>query len=351
MALIDQVYNKILENKRSIFDFNKLHWHNFAIDRIKSLCFLGQIDKNILYIAQLHQVIAEPDLPADNIRTLTIDEANEFYLTGEICSLPGYRPYAWAFWSINLETKYITVFSSYYNDMRKTPKDNYAIAYEQSAKNNKVCEFYAYKHQRRAVFKRLIEIVEYSKTNMINYCDFDKKVYQDMRKYFGMINNKNFINDEYLETNRPELIQVSKQQFIPYKIYNDMDLRSKLQGNGYLEIKFDTNGIIRIFNNLAEMNNYLYSLIKYVNENNKEFDIKQKITSLEKHYLSNKWPIPIAGATEEEIEENRKNYTLYKVSAQKFGNKVIVQADVQEYGIVYILTNYWENKYIDFRVD
>jgi hypothetical protein len=352
MAIIDNLYNKILEDKKSIFNFNDYGWHNFAIDRIKAVNFLGQIDKNILYLAQLHQV-SRADAPFDKaVRTLTIPEAEEFYLTGEIQSLTEYRSFAWAFWFINLDTKYIKVFTSYHNDIRKSPKDNYAIAYEQAQKHEYAqytdkpcCEFFAYKHPRRNVFKRLIEITEYSKTHRIEYANFDKKVYQDMHKYWGMINNKGFIDDKFVETSRPELIIISKQQFNPVRIYQDMEVRSKLQGDGYREIKFDTNGLIRTFKTLREMNDYLYSLIKYVNENNEEFKIKQQIKSLEKHYLSNRWPIPV---TEEESKTNKALYTLYQISVQKFNSKVIIQADVQEYGIVYVMTNYWENKYVDY---
>jgi hypothetical protein len=354
MAIIDNLYNRILEDKKNVFNFNDPYWHLFAIDRLKSLNFLGQLDKNVLYIAQLIQVIKEDCPFHEAVRTLTIPESNELYTTGEIYGLEGYRPFSWAFWYINLDTKYVQVFTSYHNDMRKSPKDNYAIAYEQAQKHEYKqytkkprCEFSAFKHPRRNVFKRLIDIVEYSKTHVIEDPNF--KVHQDMSKYWGLINNKNFIDDKYVETNRPSLVFPEKEQFTPVRIYNDVEVRNKLQGKGYLEIKFDINGVIRTFKTLRELNDYFYSLIKYINEHNEEFDIKQKIKSLEKHYLSNKWPIPPAGATEAEVEENRKLYTLYQVSVQKFTNKIIVQADVQEYGIVYVITNYWENKYVEYR--
>jgi hypothetical protein len=354
MAILDSVYNKLIEDQKSVFNFNDIRWHNFAIDRLKALNFLGQIDKNVLYIAQLIQVLNE-DEPFDRgLHTLSYDEAEEFYLTGEIQNLPEYRPFAWAFWFINLDTKFVKVFTSYHNDMRKTPKDNYALAYEQSQKHEyevyskkQDCQFSAFKHPRRAVFKRLIWIVDYSKTHIVQYANFDKKVHQDMSKYWGMINNKGLIDDQYVETARPEVIFTRKQSFTPVKIYNDMELRSKLQGNGYREIKFDTNGVVRTFKTLRELNDYLWSLIKYVNENNEEFGINQEIPSLEKHYLSNKWPTP---ENETDIEAFRQKYTKYQVSAQKFNNKIIVQADVSEYGIVYVMTNYWENKFYEARV-
>jgi hypothetical protein len=359
---IDELKNKIDAERYSVFDFDRPDWQQRILVNFNELCFLGQLEKDNLYVTMLHQVLQD-NCPQEGegegvVRNLSLEEMNEFYLTGDISSLQDaensrtWKPFTWTFWFINMEKKYVKVFTSFQGGRCKSPKENYGDAYEMletkvvaRPTDNKVMHEWQidFNPMFKEVLEKLIDIVQYSKTHEIVFADFDKKVHQDMRKYWGMINNKGFVDDEYVETMPAEVIK------IPFKhekvlIRQDTTLTNNLKGEGYLEINFPKNGIIRSFKTLRELNNYYFSLVEFINDNNETLNVKQKINSVEKHYLSNKWPI---ANNDEEAEENKKKYTLYKISAQKFGKGIVVQADVQEYGICYTLTNFWDHKFCE----
>jgi hypothetical protein len=150
-------------------------------------------------------------------------------------------------------------------------------------------------------------------------------------------------------------------------------------------------GIVRQFKTGKSLHDFLFSFVDFFNKNVDEWGIKQQIKSLEKHYLSNQWGSPRhefevqkqidaeietkireanrIGQTfeltdmekahykylkdeakkldEQEAAKNRNDFTKYQLSFIKHDDKIIVRADVQEFGVVYVLTNYWENKYCD----
>jgi hypothetical protein len=389
MALLNELYDKINEERNAVFNYNK--WKDRIKERFAELCFLGQIDKDAFYVEQLHQVYKDAEGGQGEIRDLTIEEANEFYLTGDIKSLDDYRPFAWTFWFFNLEKNYVKVITSYHADKSKSPKDNYGIAYEQCATNQfaqgtdkiNTEEFKIIDCYYEEEFKKLLDIIKYSKNHEISFANFDKKVHQDMSKYWGMINNKGFVDDKYVETSRPEIIRVGTIQHDKVLIKNDKEFLDKLAGDGFLEVDFDHNGLHRQFKTVKDMNDYFYSMIKFINNNNEIFNINQQINSLEKHYYSNRLGSPTAivdvdkkvnkmieniqkehglqnrgpiteeekatiaamraeaaKMAEEEVKVNKSLQTLYLVSVQKFLNKIVVQADVQEYGIAYSISNF-----------
>jgi hypothetical protein len=397
MALLNDLYKKINDERNAVFNYEK--WKDRIKERFSELCFVGQIDKDAFYVTQLHQMYKDEEGGQGEIHDVTIDEANEFYMSGDIKALKDYRPFAWTFWFFNLEKNYVKVIVSYHADRFKSPKDNYGIAYEQcetqqfAQGTDKINteEFKIEGCYYQEEFEKLIDIIKYSKNHEVSFGDFDKKVHQDMSKYWGMIKNKGFVDDVFVETSRPEVIKVKNVKHDNVVIRNDKEFLNKISGGNFLELDFKHNGIERQFKTVKDLNDYFYSLIKYVNANNDFFKVTQNITSLEKHYYSNKWGSPTAivdvdkkvnamiakiesdhnlqkrgPITEEEnkiiaemraeavrvaeleVQQNKSLQTLYLVSVQKFLDKIVVQADVQEYGIAYTISNFNGKHFCDY---
>jgi hypothetical protein len=234
MALLYDLHDIVTAERDSTFDYDR--WQDKVMTNFKELCFLGQIDKDSLYVSMLHQIIDPESGGAGKIHDLTFDEMNEFYLTGAV-RYPGYHPYAWTFWFINLEKEYVKVFTSFHGDKRKSPKDNYGIAYEHDQTKqwiqgtNKVTmhEFLIKDSPYKEIFDKLLDIIRYSKNHEIDFADFDKKIYQDMRQYFGMIDGVK-VDDVYKETMRPELIRTPVKHD-PVHIRTEIQLLELIKGD------------------------------------------------------------------------------------------------------------------------
>jgi hypothetical protein len=126
-------------------------------------------------------------------------------------------------------------------------------------------------------------------------------------------------------------------------------LTTYLKNPGFDEINYEENGIKKEFTSLKEADNYFYSLVDYINLLKIKPTIHptadvQKIASLEKHYLSGKWPI---AKTAEESESLAKELTRYNVYVTKFHDTVVVKEEIWEMGIVYIITNIWDKRSIN----
>ena len=243
-TVIEELFEHVKERYEELFSLRK-DWER-VMNRFKYICFLGQVDKNILYLSMLHQVI---NSRTGRIKNLTLAEADEFHLTGDITGLSNFRPFAWTFWKIDMITGYISVFTSFRASARVSPKDNYAGAFDQiKLYQRQNLTFESMVHKLRPVdqriFKKLIDIVEFSKTNLVKFADFDRKVFYDMSKYFGIINNKNFVADPWFETMRPELIRLPLKHNLVL-IRKDVEMTNMLRGNNFSTIDYKNNSVIK----------------------------------------------------------------------------------------------------------
>ena len=338
MSLLRDIKSQIKGRKAEVF--NLKYWWRDTIEFIKNVCFLGEIEKDFFYMSILHQII---DCETHQIINLNFEEANDFCLRGRFKDLPldTYKPFAWTFWQVNLKNGNIIVYTSFNGDNLKSPKDNYLEAQKgvQIYNGQQLMHVSNLKNLRlsdKIVFKDLLFALHYSKMHQITTGDFHRKIFTNFQEYWGIINNKNFMADEYKNNVQPEMVRIPQKHEI-IQIRNEIAMLNMMRGMTYSTLDFDINAVQKTFKTYKELHDYLYSFIDYINKNNLEYDISQRIEYLEKHFESNKWPIP---ADEEERAENKKKYTLYRFAATKFEDKIAIRADVREFGVCYYLTNY-----------
>jgi hypothetical protein len=341
MAYLDDIINEIHAIEDSIFKFND-ETIKTIMERIQNIDFQGQVDHNVLYMVILHQVIKKCK---GTIHTLTREEAEEFYLTGKIEKYCGWEPFAASFWFFNFDKNYIRGLLSYNANMNKLPKENYGILYNElkphvvaKIPRQVVYETWIEKSEYEDTWNKLKEIIIFGKNNIINTGNFCKKVTYDTAVYYGpnvdkVNKDEDFLlDDEYKDTLRPELIKIP-QKHTPQDIRNDLKVLYIIRGASFKQIDFEGDGYTKEFDNIPDLNSYLYSLIDYVNSGvekdaeGNEYLNGQQITCLEKHYQSNK--IPMGDSTK-----------FYKLHITKFLNKIVVEAEVAEFGIYFKLTNF-----------
>ena len=120
-------------------------------------------------------------------------------------------------------------------------------------------------------------------------------------------------------------------------------------GTGFDEIDYDNNGLTKNFNTLFEAESYFYSIIDFINKGNIKPEVHplnspQHIDFVEKHYLSDKWPMARDEAESARLEEE---LTKYVVSVTRFHDEIALKLEVWEMGIVYIVTNVWDRRSIN----
>lgn len=329
MSSLEKILQNIYEDKKDLFDIK--NWWEKIIHNIENILFLGEIDKDIIYISMLHQVKHIDG----KILDLDDEAADNFYINNrlhqDLC------PFAWTFWRIDMETQYIQVFTSFIGNPNKSPKENFALSHEQVCLyegQNLLYEAHICKLDENDsfIFKGLITAVQYSKTNEITIANFNKKVFHNISKYFGVVNNKNFIDDKYIDTGKKEIILIPQRHDL-IQIRNDIEVLSTLKGTSFDTLNFE-NSVIRKFSSYKDLHDYFYSLIDYINKNNMNLEISQQINSVTKLWQSNTWPIPIDSSNQ---ESNKKLYTKYDLYITKYDNKIKLKAEVQEYGVCYTL--------------
>ena len=362
---LDDILTRFDEIEALNFNYNRDYAQ--VLDQLENLSFIGEIDHKNYYLSILEQIFVQrEDSDVWDLITLNDNQREEFYTQGSISDFPnGFRIADSLHIYINSVEKYVQIFNSR-NIITKfgSPREDYGKVYTEFSKDSQKRYLFEKaefkidnlsdddeKNARiKATFRKILKAFEISRTNAINVNEFDLKIYQNMSQYWGNLNNKErIINDEYQESDRPELIEVINPKRA-YNINRDMELKNMLSRPGFDDIDYLNNGVTRKFNSVFEAENCLYSIIKYVNDGNitkfeKEISIMpQRIETLEKHYLSGKWPI---ASTEEEANALKKELTKFEVCATKFHDDVIVKMEVWDMGIVYVLTNTWDRRTVD----
>lgn len=361
MSKLDNLLEKFDELDTKSFNYNRDYAE--VMRQIDELSFIGEIDHKNYYLSMLEQVFVQREnSDVWDLITLNDDQREEFYTKGYISDFPnGFKIADSLHIYISSVEKYVQIFNSR-NIITQfgSPRDDYGkvyIEFNKDSEKRHLFEKAEFKINNlpdddpgKNVLNKLLKVFERSKTNTIDLSSFDLKVYQNISQYWGNLNNKErIINDEYQESDRPEYIEV-KNPKRTYNINRDMELRQMLSRPGFDDIDYLNNGITRNFNNTFEAENCLYSIIKYVNDGNitkfeKEISIMpQRIETLEKHYLSGKWP---TASTEEEANEIKKELTKFQVCVTKFHDDVIIKMEVWDMGIVYVLTNVWDQRTVD----
>lgn len=320
------------------------------MDQISELCFMGEIDHEIFYMQQLEQVLLLPDY---TIYNPTIGQLNEFYLTGNIKDIV-FRPLWSIHWFVNMEKKYVKCFAGHEMDLTKSPKDNYGKIYNKLTPKDAganpnhmfVKEFEIKDSEHEQIWNDLIAAVKWSCTNNIEFGDFDKKVQQNLSQHWGRYQKDGFVDDEYLQTLRAEVIKLPVKHS---KVNINKDLKVKRLINGMsFKVKDwndENNTITRDFETFKECSDYFYSLIEYVDKTapERKDSTKQKTKVLVKRYFSNKWPSiePTGDAEADELaaKEQSKKLTKFKVYITKYNETVYFKMEVWERGIVFEICN------------
>jgi hypothetical protein len=363
MAYLDDIINEIHAIKDNIYKFND-NGIKELIERIENVSFQGQVDHNVLYMAMLHQITNEC---TGELHTITAEEAEEFYVTGMIKEYHGWKPCSASFWFFDMDRNYVRAYISYNADMNKLPKENYGILYEtlkpkviQQLHMPIVYESLTENSEYAETWRKLKEIIKFGKNNLIHTGNFCRKVTYDTATYFGTkeignTSTNSLLDDEYKETARPELIKlpVSHKNINVITITGDgkdphrNNLLSVINGPSYSTIDFETFGYIKSdFKKLIDLNAFMYSLIDYINNGAQAVLNGQKITCLEKHFFSNQIEVPADDSFDFENPDKTENTSkldatkLYKISVTKFLNKIVIEAEVKEYGIYYKISNF-----------
>jgi len=338
MSIIRKINKQLAAEKAEVFNLRE--WWPSVIEFFKNICFLGEVDKDNAYISMLHQA---RHTETGAIKNINMDEANQFCLNGQFITLQNHDPFAWTFWRINLKTRFITVYTSFNGNPNRSPKDNFIIAQEQKRlyPGQKLHYNAHFKHltlSDRRIFRELVLILNQArnKNNDITIGNFNMKVFVNFMEYFGIVNNKNFVKDKFIDTKPPEVIRLP-QRYDSVRIDKDTEVMNRLRGTVFETLNFENNSTIRRFKKFKDMHDYLYSLIDFINKHALELELAQRISFVRKHYESMQWPIP---QNTEEADKNRNLLTRYEIAITKFENRIAFRADVQEYGICYYITNY-----------
>lgn len=362
MTKLDNLLEQFDELDKKTFNYNRDYKE--VIRQLSELSFVGEIDHNNFYLTLLEQIFVT-DKEGMHLITLNDDQREQFYTKGYISSYETFKIANSLHIFINSEKNYVQVFlQKGFLQKFSSPKDDYGLLYEKSLKNgNKSASFDDSQSIEKAefvvsnldsddpgkeVYEKLIKVLRLSKTNAIDTSNFDLKVNQNMSKYWGNLNhNKDLIEDEYQETERPEIIKIphSHKKFV---VSADQEIMSILEHAGFDEIDYD-NGLTRTYDTLRDAEAVFYSVIDYINTAALAPVVHptaspQKIVSVEKHYLSNKWP---TAADDAEYEKQKKELTKYTFSMTKFHDTNIVKLEVWEMGSVYIITNVWDRRSIN----
>ena len=340
--LVDDIVEKIQKDKDRFFtlekDFDKI------IELIGNISFCGEIDHNNFYFEMLHQI---RNKCKDDIIDLTQENADEFYMTGNLLGVSEYEPFAWSFWYLNLEKKYVRVYVSYEGMNYNTPKINYGKVYEAHNSNlmsyhpsNKIFkEIKIADSPHKDIWEKLIQLIEYSKTHEITMGDYERKVLRDMSKFWGTCKECELRDEKFQETAPPEHVTIPKK-YDKKDLFSNRKILDLINGTSFLEVNFVNNGLILNYTSAKEALAWTYSIAEYITENEK-YD---QCVHLEKHYFSNAWTNNI---TEEEMKEKRIENTKFEVRICKFLNQIVIETHIAEFGICYIISNFWGEKFIE----
>jgi hypothetical protein len=361
MTTLDEILSDIHAVEKAIFNFpDELE---ITMAKIEQLGFRGQVDHNAMYMSMLHQIRNDK---TGEIHTLTLEEADQFYNTGDVVGWDYFEPFAWTFWFFNMDKNYIRALVSFHADAKKSPKENYGIMYNElkpnvarQIKRPVIYETTIDTSGYSEVWNKLKEAVQYGKNNIIKKGGFADKIEYDTATVFATKRNtvENLVDDEYKETMRPEIIKLliettrmenvkvelpeggerienkmvtswTKSNFKhgSYDVEDDLDVLAVIRGASFKQIDYEGDGYIKEFGNITDMNSYFYSIIDYINEHKNELPLNgQVIPAVEKHYLSNKLP----------FEDGTK---LYRVKMTKFIGKFAMEAEVAEFGVYYTIS-------------
>lgn len=358
MSRLDELLDKFDELDKKTFNYNR-DYSEF-VRQLSELSFLGEIDSEKYYLTLLEQVFVLRDHTTELV-TLTDEQRECFYTKGYIDGINKFKIANSLHIFINSDKEYVQVFlQKGILDKLASPKDDYGKLYERflntashtqsfdDAESLSRSEFIISNlddsDAGKETFKKLLKVLRLSKTNTIDVSNFDLKVYQNVSKYWGNLKHKDrLIDDEYQETAQPEIITIPQEHKF-YPVRNDKNITKIVFGPGYDEINYEANGYTKQCESLTEAKSLFYSTIDFVNRSKIQPTVHptadpQVISSVEKHYLSNKWPI---AKTDAEADELTKKLTKYEFAVTKFHDTVILKMEVWEYGIVYIATNVWD---------
>lgn len=360
MSKLDNLIEQFDELDRNTFNYNRDYEE--VIRQLSELSFIGEINHNSYYLTLLEQIFAEKDGVVQLI-TLTDDQREQFYTKGYISDFETFKIANSLHIFINGEKKYVQIFlQKGFLDKFSTPKDDYGLLYEKSLKEGNAsqgfddsqsvekAEFVVSNLDKddpgKEVYEKLIKVFRLSKTNTIDVSNFDLKINQDMSKYWGNLSHdKNIVDNEYQETEQPELIKIPHTHK-KFSVAADKEIMQIISNPGFDEIDYESNGITRKYDTLYDAESVFYSVIDYINANDITPTIHptadpQRIASVEKHYLSNKWPI---AADTAEYEQQKKELTKYEFSLTKFHDTAVMKLEVWEMGAVYVITNVWDRR-------
>lgn len=396
MAKIDDVLNKIQELKDNTFDWNRDL--DTVVSKINDLYFNAEIDHGNYYLTTLEQIWLldapkEQIIAGENLHTLTDEEREWFYKYGKFRESHPYKIANSTHWFINVREQYVRVLINRGSLKEfKGPKEDYGELYTiyNSEDNKKPTEWVEFKLNKlkdqyadlRETLQKIMTIFEYSKANHVRLPGLENIVKYDVALGWGNENAakfKHIIDDEYQETARPEIVRVQA----PHKrvdVSREFDLVNILKNPGFDEVKWatsdditekftfdekhepiefktsvtgrkvyvDTNSVTFAFTSKRDADNFLFSAIDYFHNEYARInptihtDKEVKITQLEKHYLSNKWPI---ANTPEESAELERTLTHYFVSVTKFHDTPVFKEEIWEMGIVFEVTNKFDYGY------
>lgn len=357
MSKLDNLLNEFDEIDKKTFNYNRDYAE--VMRQLDELSFIAEIDKGNYYISMVEQVFEIDENGYFELITLTDEQRESFYRKRTIPGIGNFKIANSIHIYISGKEQYVQVFVS--RGIIKElgdPQDDYGKVYteynrEQLRRPGEKAEFKINELKEddigRVVLSKLVKAFELSKVNSIDVDKFDLKVQQDMAKHWGNLNNNDkLIDKEYQETDRPELIKIP-QPHKRYDVANDIELRNIIYGTGFDEINYEANGVTRQFQGVNGANAVFYSIIDFVNNAQIPRIMHptrdpQVIMSVEKHYLSGKWPI---AKDEAESEELKQKLTKYEVAVTKFHDDIVVKLEVWEMGIVYVITNVWDARSIN----
>jgi len=339
--LVDEILEQIKKDENRIFTLEK-DFDN-VINLIGNISFLGEIDYNNFYFEMLHQIRNKCE---DEIKDLTQTEADEFYMTGNIIGNTGFEPFAWSYWYLNLEKKYVRVYVSYEGMNNNSPKVNYGLVYEKH--NSKYCsyvpsskifkEIKIEESPHKEMWEKLITLIQYSKTNEISMGDYELKVHRNLSKFWGACKECDILDDKYKETSPPEIVKIPKK-YEKKDLTTNRKILNVIDGASFLEVNFQ-NGYTIKYSTAKEALAWTYSIADYINNNDQ---YKQHI-HLEKHYFNNAWT---NNNSIEEMNQKRIENTKFELRICKFLDKVVIETEIAEFGICYTISNFWGNKIIE----
>ena len=352
MTKLESLKQQIKEKIEQTFSLDKDL--SQVMNQISELCFMGEIDHEILYIQQMPQVFL---LPEYSVYNPTNTQLNEFYTTGNIRDLV-FKPLWSVHWFVNMEKNYVRGFVGNSMDLTKSPKDNYSKVYNKMVSKDagKVktdtgvlvheIEFEIKDSEYENVWRDLIDVVKWSKTNNIEYADFDKKVQQNLSQHWGRHEKDNFVDDEYLQTLRTEVIKLPIKH-TKININKDISVKRLINGVSFKVINWTdpNNTITRRFGTYKECSDYFYSLVEYVDKYGPQRTdgTKQLTKVLVKRYYSNKWPsiMPTGDAEADEAaaKAQTEKLTKFEVKVTKYNETVYFMMEVWDHGIVYEIVN------------